>query len=59
MKAGFIGLGAMGGAMARSLLRAGYRLSVFDTEPSRVTALVDAGASAAASPHDVAQVPGA
>lgn len=34
MKIGFIGLGAMGGGMARSLLRNGFALRVFDRAPA-------------------------
>ena len=45
----FIGLGNMGGPMALNLVRAGYRLSVFDLGPSAVQTLVEAGATAAAT----------
>ena len=45
----FIGLGNMGGPMALNLVRAGYRLSVFDLVPSAVQTLVEAGATAAAT----------
>lgn len=48
----FIGLGNMGGPMALNLVRAGYRLSVFDLVPSAVQALVEAGATAAATAAD-------
>jgi len=48
-RVGFIGLGAMGGGMARCLLRQGYPLSVFARHPEAVQALVDAGAQAATS----------
>ena len=41
----FIGLGNMGGPMALNLVRAGYRLSVFDLVPSAVQTLVEAGAT--------------
>lgn len=37
----FIGLGVMGGPMARNLARAGFPLSVFDEIPSAVQALSD------------------
>lgn len=43
----FIGLGNMGGPMALNLLKAGYRLSVFDMVPDAVKRLTDAGATAA------------
>ena len=51
---GFIGLGAMGGPMAKHLLKAGYRLSVFDLNPQPMTELkavgaVEAGSAAAAA----------
>ena len=48
----FIGLGNMGGPMALNLVRAGYRLSVFDLVPSAVQTLVEAGATAAATAAD-------
>jgi 3-hydroxyisobutyrate dehydrogenase-like beta-hydroxyacid dehydrogenase len=44
---GFIGVGAMGGPMARNLLKAGYRLTVFDLDVQKVEACVEAGATAA------------
>jgi 3-hydroxyisobutyrate dehydrogenase len=55
MHIGFIGLGNMGGPMAHNLLKAGHRLSVFDLSASAVANLVEAGASAAASPQDIAR----
>lgn len=50
---GFIGLGIMGGPMARNLLKAGYSVTGFDTEPARTAALAAAGGKAAASAADV------
>jgi len=50
---GFLGLGAMGNPMARNLAAAGYRLVVFDPEPSRVASLVESGAEAGQSEVDV------
>lgn len=44
---GFIGLGNMGGPMALNLVKAGYRLTVFDMVPDAVKKLTDAGATAA------------
>ena len=41
---GFIGLGNMGGHMARNLLKAGRPLVVYDVAPASVEALVGAGA---------------
>lgn len=52
---GFIGLGAMGGGMARNLLKAGFSLVVNDIDRARVAALVAAGAKAAATPAEVAR----
>ena len=55
MHIGFLGLGNMGGPMARNLLKAGHSLTVFDPFPQAVGALVEAGASAADSPAAVAK----
>ncbi|MCJ8339046.1 MAG: 3-hydroxyisobutyrate dehydrogenase [Pseudomonadales bacterium] len=46
---GFIGLGNMGGPMARNLVKAGHAVTVFDLSKEAVATLVDAGASAAQS----------
>jgi 3-hydroxyisobutyrate dehydrogenase len=46
---GFIGLGNMGKPMARSLMRAGHELVVFDIDPESVNALALDGARPAAS----------
>ena len=46
---GFIGLGNMGGPMARNLVKAGHALKVFDLVQASVDALVEAGATAAGS----------
>jgi 3-hydroxyisobutyrate dehydrogenase-like beta-hydroxyacid dehydrogenase len=51
---GFVGVGRMGGHMASRLLDAGYALSVFDTNAEAVKPLAARGATAAASPADVA-----
>ena len=51
---GFVGLGNMGGPMARRLLEAGYQLLVYDTDSDRVDALVARGAKAAADVADIA-----
>jgi 3-hydroxyisobutyrate dehydrogenase len=45
----FIGLGNMGGPMAKNLLAAGHQVCVFDLVPEACQALADAGASVAAS----------
>jgi 3-hydroxyisobutyrate dehydrogenase len=49
MKIAFIGLGNMGGPMARNLLKAGHELVVFDVVQRNVDALKAAGAAAAPS----------
>jgi len=52
---GFIGLGTMGAPMARNVLKKGHALTVFDVAPAAVSALVAAGARAAATPAQVAE----
>ncbi|NQT18969.1 MAG: NAD(P)-dependent oxidoreductase [Planctomycetes bacterium] len=52
---GFVGVGSMGTPMVRQLLRAGYRLVVFDINGERVAAVVSDGASAAESAADAAK----
>jgi 3-hydroxyisobutyrate dehydrogenase-like beta-hydroxyacid dehydrogenase len=47
---GFIGLGRMGQAMARNLLKAGHRVIVFNRTRSRAEELRDEGAEVADSP---------
>ena len=48
-KIGFIGVGNMGGPMARNLIKAGHTLTVFDLVPDLVKTMEDAGATSAAS----------
>ena len=52
---GFIGLGVMGKPMATHLLKAGHRLIVHNRSRPAVDELVAAGATAAASPAEVAR----
>jgi len=52
---GFIGLGIMGRPMALNLLRAGHALSVHARRAESMAPLVAAGASACASPAEVAR----
>jgi 3-hydroxyisobutyrate dehydrogenase len=52
---GFIGLGNLGRQLAASVLRAGFRLAVYDLDATAVAGLVSAGASPAASPRAVAE----
>jgi 3-hydroxyisobutyrate dehydrogenase-like beta-hydroxyacid dehydrogenase len=53
-RVGFIGLGAVGGPMARRLVQAGHHLSVYDIAPSAVGALADVGAEVRESARAVA-----
>jgi 3-hydroxyisobutyrate dehydrogenase len=53
-KIGFIGLGNMGGPMARNLVAAGHEVTVFDLSAEAVSSLVDAGAASAGSAGDAA-----
>ena len=53
-KIGFIGLGIMGKPMARNLLKAGYRLIVYDINADAVNELVKSGAEEGKSSADVA-----
>tara|TARA_R110000824_G_scaffold399843_1_gene606050 strand:+ start:137022 stop:137912 length:891 start_codon:yes stop_codon:yes gene_type:complete len=52
---GFIGLGNMGGPMARNLVKAGHELKVFDLSDKAVASLVEAGATKVNSAADVAR----
>lgn len=52
---GFIGLGAMGRPMASNMRRKGFDMVVYDLDPAAVAALVELGASAAASVAEVAR----
>ena len=53
-RVGFIGLGIMGGGMARNLLKAGFELRVWNRTASRADELVADGAIACATPAEVA-----
>lgn len=50
---GFIGLGAMGGRMCRTLLKSGYVITAFDIEAERLQTCTNAGAVAAKSTEAV------
>jgi 3-hydroxyisobutyrate dehydrogenase-like beta-hydroxyacid dehydrogenase len=52
---GFVGLGAMGGRMARRLLDAGYALCGYNRTAAKAADLVRAGMTLATSPREVAQ----
>ena len=54
MKVGFIGLGNMGGPMARNLIKAGHELTVFDLSKVAQDQLRMAGANIAQSPAELA-----
>ena len=54
-KIGFIGVGNMGGPMARNLISAGHSLKVFDLSEEAVNFLVQSGAERAASVQDAAK----
>jgi 3-hydroxyisobutyrate dehydrogenase len=54
MNIGFIGLGTMGGPMARRLLEAGHHVTVHNRTRSREEPLAAAGAARAATPREAA-----
>jgi 3-hydroxyisobutyrate dehydrogenase len=54
-RVGFIGLGDMGGPMARNLARAGFPLTVLDLDPGRMAALEAMGAQVAGNPRALAE----
>jgi len=54
MPLAWIGLGALGAPMALNLVQAGYRLRVFNRDPSRCEALISAGAAQALTPSEAA-----
>ena len=51
---GVIGLGKMGKPIAHHTLKAGYRVVVHNRSQSSVEELVDAGATKASTPREVA-----
>ncbi|MCX5661582.1 MAG: NAD(P)-dependent oxidoreductase [Planctomycetota bacterium] len=51
---GYIGLGIMGSAMAANLIKAGFKLTVWNRTAARAQPLVALGATLAASPADLA-----
>ena len=50
MNVGFAGLGRMGLAMARNILRVGFPLTIYNRTPGRTAALVAEGARAVDEP---------
>jgi len=55
MKVGFIGLGVMGGPMAKNIVKGGHQLTVFDLNAEAVGRLTAAGAKAAKTPREVGE----
>ncbi len=54
-KVGYIGLGIMGGGIARNLMKAGHELVVYNRSQGKIDQLVSEGAKAASSPKEVAE----
>jgi 3-hydroxyisobutyrate dehydrogenase-like beta-hydroxyacid dehydrogenase len=54
MKIGFIGLGAMGSAMASVLVKAGHEVTVWNRSPQAAQPLAELGARVAATPAEAA-----
>ncbi|MEM0053076.1 MAG: 2-hydroxy-3-oxopropionate reductase [Nitrososphaeria archaeon] len=54
-KIGFIGLGIMGKPMAKNLIKAGFKLTVWNRTASKMKELIDMGAEGANSPKEVAE----
>jgi 3-hydroxyisobutyrate dehydrogenase len=52
---GFVGLGNMGGPMARNLVKAGHEVTVFDIVPEHAARCAEAGARAAGSAAEAAR----
>ena len=57
MDVGFIGLGNMGQAMARNLLKAGHRVAVHNRTRGKAEAMASDGAKIADSPNDACRGP--
>ncbi len=55
MKVGFVGLGTMGGSMAYNTLQGGHELVVHDIRRESATRHLEAGATWAGSPREVAE----
>jgi 4-hydroxybutyrate dehydrogenase / sulfolactaldehyde 3-reductase len=51
---GFIGLGTMGGPMARNVMKGGFSLVAYDADAAALRRAVEAGARPAESPREVA-----
>ena len=55
MRVGMIGLGNIGGHVAANLVADKHEVTVFDTDAVRSKPLVEAGATAASGPSEVAK----
>lgn len=53
---GFIGLGIMGRAMAKNLVKAGYQVTVYNRTRERTMEFADAGCAVAATPRALAKL---
>jgi len=51
---GFVGLGIMGSRMAANLIRSGFKVTVWNRDANKCSALVDAGARQGRSPAEIA-----
>lgn len=52
---GFIGIGVMGKSMASNLIKAGYKVNVYNRTKERATELISAGATWKDTPKDIAE----
>ncbi|NYE18400.1 NAD(P)-dependent oxidoreductase [Microbacterium immunditiarum] len=55
LRVGWVGLGAMGGPMARVAVAAGFEVTAFDVDANAVAALAEAGCRIADSPEEAAR----
>jgi len=55
-KIGFIGLGIMGAPMARNLVKAGFKVAVYNRTRSHTAAFADLGCAAASTPKALAEM---
>jgi len=55
MRIGFIGLGAMGAAMAANLVKGGHKVTVWNRSPEAARPLAEQGAHVASKPAEVAE----
>ncbi|MDQ4062965.1 MAG: NAD(P)-binding domain-containing protein, partial [Actinomycetota bacterium] len=54
-KIGFVGLGIMGGPMAKNLMEAGYELVLYNRTKEKAEEIAADGATVAGSPREVAE----